>query len=75
MVKNSIEARDAQLKLTEAESKGEEVQQAKLDSLSQEELVRLRYNYVMSKTKKIRKVTSPERTLKRQTPVVFLQNQ
>ncbi|HEM8450958.1 TPA: peptidoglycan endopeptidase EnpA [Enterococcus faecalis] len=48
---NSIEARDAQLKLTEAESKGEEVQQAKLDSLSQEELVRLRYNYVMSKTK------------------------
>ena len=51
MVKNSIEARDAQLKLTEAESKGEEVQQAKLDSLSQEELVRLRYNYVMSKTK------------------------
>ncbi|EGO8374154.1 peptidase M23 [Enterococcus faecalis] len=48
---NSIEARDAQLKLTEAECKGEEVQQAKLDSLSQEELVRLRYNYVMSKTK------------------------
>lgn len=48
---NSIEARDAQLKLTEAESKGEEVQQAKLNSLSQEELVRLRYNYVMSKTK------------------------
>ncbi|HAP5309827.1 TPA: peptidoglycan DD-metalloendopeptidase family protein [Enterococcus faecalis] len=48
---NSIEARDAQLKLTEAESKGEEVQQAKLDSLSQEELVRLSYNYVMSKTK------------------------
>ncbi|EPF4505827.1 peptidoglycan DD-metalloendopeptidase family protein [Enterococcus faecalis] len=48
---NSIEARDAQLKLTEAESKGEEIQQAKLDSLSQEELVRLRYNYVMSKTK------------------------
>lgn len=48
---NSIEARDAQLKLTEAESKGEEVRQAKLDSLSQEELVRLRYNYVMSKTK------------------------
>lgn len=48
---NSIEARDAKLKLTEAESKGEEVQQAKLDSLSQEELVRLRYNYVMSKTK------------------------
>ena len=48
---NSIEARDAQLKLTEAESKGEEVQQAKLDSLSQEELVRLRYNYVMYNTK------------------------
>jgi len=49
--KDSIEAREAQLKLTEAESKGEEVQQAKLDSLSQEELVRLRYNYVMAKTK------------------------
>lgn len=49
--KNSLEAREAQLKLTEVEKKSNTQTQASLKSLSQAELVRLRYNYVMNATK------------------------
>lgn len=49
--KNSLEARDAQLKLTEAQGKSDETSQANLSTLSQAELVQLRYAYVMDKTK------------------------
>lgn len=46
----SLEAREADLKVQEAWAKREESAKASLDTLSQEELVMLRYNYVMDKT-------------------------
>ena len=47
---SSLEARDALLKYEEADAKRNEAAKASLDTLSQEELVMLRYNYVMDKT-------------------------
>lgn len=49
--KNSLEARDAQAKLQEIQEKANKSSKVNLSNLSQEELVRLRYNYVMSRTK------------------------
>lgn len=49
--KNSLEARDARNKLALAEEKANEQAKANLSTLGQAEQVRLRYNYVMSKTK------------------------
>lgn len=48
---SSLEARDAELKVTEAREKMNESVKATLDSLSREEMVMLRYNYVMDATK------------------------
>ncbi|MGX7417813.1 peptidase M23 [Carnobacterium gallinarum] len=48
---NSLEARDAQLKLQEVEKAANETADVSLSKLSQEEQVRLRYNYVLDKTK------------------------
>lgn len=47
---SSLEAKDAYLKYVEAVDKSNEVAKASLDTLSQSELVMLRYNYVMDKT-------------------------
>ncbi|WP_239256689.1 phage tail tape measure protein [Listeria ilorinensis] len=49
--KDSLEARDAQVKLQSAQEKANTTAQASLDTLSQGELVQLRYNYVMETTK------------------------
>ena len=47
---SSIEARDAQIKFSEAQEKANESASAALSTLKQDELVRLRYAYVMDKT-------------------------
>ncbi|CWU07405.1 peptidoglycan DD-metalloendopeptidase family protein [Listeria monocytogenes] len=49
--KNSLEAREAQNKLQEVQAKSHETAKVNLKDMSQEELVRLRYNYVMKQTK------------------------
>ncbi|WP_164832600.1 hypothetical protein [Listeria fleischmannii] len=49
--KNSLEARDARSKLQQIEEKSHETAKVNLKDMKQDELVRLRYNYVMSKTK------------------------
>ena len=48
---NSLEARDAALKMSNAEATLNESAKATLDSLSQEEMVQLRYAYVLNATK------------------------
>ncbi|MFS7411499.1 peptidase M23 [Carnobacterium maltaromaticum] len=48
---NSLEARDAQMKLQEVEKAANATADVSLAKLSQAELVRLRYNYVLDKTK------------------------
>lgn len=48
---NSLEAREAQVKLSEAQEKSNEAATSALNELKQDEIVRLRYNYVMDKTK------------------------
>lgn len=48
---NSLEARDAALKMSDAEAKLNEGRKASLDSLSQQEMVQLRYSYVLNATK------------------------
>ncbi len=47
---SSLEAREASIKLTEAQSKLDEETSGTLDSLSQAEMVQLRYAYVMEQT-------------------------
>ncbi|EAE3064581.1 phage tail tape measure protein [Listeria monocytogenes] len=49
--KNSLEAREAQSKLQEVQAKSHETAKVNLKDMSQEELVQLRYNYVMKQTK------------------------
>lgn len=48
---NSLEAREAALKISDAEAKLNEDRKASLDSLSQQEMVQLRYSYVLNATK------------------------
>ena len=48
---NSLEARDAQSALTDAQQKQETSAKGNLDTLSEAEKVQLRYNYVLSVTK------------------------
>ncbi|EJA0833149.1 peptidoglycan DD-metalloendopeptidase family protein [Listeria monocytogenes] len=48
--KNSLEAREAQSKLQEIQAKSSESAKVNLKDMKQDELVRLRYNYVMKQT-------------------------
>ncbi|MBC1722246.1 peptidoglycan DD-metalloendopeptidase family protein [Listeria seeligeri] len=48
--KNSLEAREAQSKLQEIQEKSNETAKVSLKDMKQDELVRLRYNYVMKQT-------------------------
>lgn len=48
---NSLEAREAALKMSDAEATLNESQKASLDSLSQQEMVQLRYSYVLNATR------------------------
>ncbi len=48
---NSLEAREAALKMSDAEATLNESRKASLDSLSQQEMVQLRYSYVLNATR------------------------
>lgn len=48
---NSLQAREAAIKMSDAEAKLNESAKASLDLLSQQELVQLRYSYVLNATK------------------------